>query len=338
MGSKPENRRRRAAGWIGFPALTLWGVLRAFDWLFSLGGTSGNAEGWREAGSFMLNAIPSWLMPALLVGSGVALVIYLVGVMPELYGKTRHLLPALFLCWREMWGRLGPNRDRRSFDTPIREAVDHYVRTFPHSYKDGADQHAFEVFHKAMCNGELPVMGAKDEDAAPERLSTQQCKLLKPIMACVPKNWASPQGVRFDLFESVGPSPPLEESAGFLGYTGLRVRSADLYRLWPKNREAAETLESPWHEALERCHAAFLEYMKVPASSPISNEEIAATQAFLPHVHELCRLLDKQGIPHPDIPDGLIFDDTGKWGDFMARLLAVRGDIDEARTVKEKAS
>ena len=233
-------------------------------------------------------------------------------------------------------------KDGTPFDLPIREAVDHYVRTFPHSYKDGADQHAFEVFHKAMCSGELPVMGAKGEDGPSERISARQCKRLKPIRTLVPKNWASPQGLRFDLVENVGPSPPLEESAEFPGYTGLRVRSADLYRLWPKNRAAAETLESPWHEALERCHAAFLEYMKVPASRPISNEEIVATQAFLPHVHKLCRLLDEQGIPHLDIPDGLIFDNTGKWGVFMARLLAVRGDRDEARKVlaemKEKAS
>ena len=50
-------------------------------------------------------------------------------------------------------------------------------------------------------------------------------------MVVVPKNWAPPQGVRFDLMESVEATDPLEESAGFPGYTGLRVRSTDLYRL-----------------------------------------------------------------------------------------------------------
>ena len=43
----------------------------------------------------MLSVMPPWLMPALLVGSSVALVIYLVGVVPELYGKSRHRMLTL---------------------------------------------------------------------------------------------------------------------------------------------------------------------------------------------------------------------------------------------------
>ena len=43
----------------------------------------------------MLSVMPSWLMPALLAGSSVALVIYLVGVVPELYGKSRHRMLTL---------------------------------------------------------------------------------------------------------------------------------------------------------------------------------------------------------------------------------------------------
>ena len=66
------------------------GLLKFLEWLFSLGGAPGNAEGWRKAGLAMLSVMPPWFMPALLVGSSVALIIYLVGVVPELYGKTRH--------------------------------------------------------------------------------------------------------------------------------------------------------------------------------------------------------------------------------------------------------
>ena len=95
MGSKSEPRRRRVAGWIGFPGISLVGVLKLLEWLFSLGGAPGNAEGWRKAGLAMLSVMPSWLMPALLAGSSVALVIYLVGVVPELYGKSRHRMLAL---------------------------------------------------------------------------------------------------------------------------------------------------------------------------------------------------------------------------------------------------
>ena len=90
MDSKAEQRRRRVAGWIGIPSISVWGMFKALEWLFGLGGASGNAEGWRTAVLVMLSVMPSWLMPALLVGGGVALVIYLVGIVPESYGKARH--------------------------------------------------------------------------------------------------------------------------------------------------------------------------------------------------------------------------------------------------------
>ena len=89
MEPKPEKRRRKIAGWIGIPGISLWGALRVLDWLFSLGGASGNAEGWRKAGAVMLSAMPPWLMPVLFAGSGVALLIYLVGVVPAAYGEVR---------------------------------------------------------------------------------------------------------------------------------------------------------------------------------------------------------------------------------------------------------
>ena len=154
-----------------------------------------------------------------LIGAGAVMVLLFVGT------NIVRLLPSI-RARKLRW---------ESFDIPIREAVDHYVRTFPHSYKDGADRHAFEVLHKAMCNGKLPVVGAKGEESPSELIAAQRCKRLKPRMVLVPKNWASPQGVRFDLFENVGPSQPLEESDGLSVYTGLRVRSTDLYGLWPKD-------------------------------------------------------------------------------------------------------
>ena len=71
-------------------------------------------------------------------------------------------------------GRRGKTKEEPPFDMPIREAVDHYVRTFPHSYKDGADRHAFDVLHKAMCNGKLPVVGAKGEESPSELIAAQR--------------------------------------------------------------------------------------------------------------------------------------------------------------------
>ena len=134
-------------------------------------------------------------------------------------------------------------QDSPPFDMPILEAVDHYVRTFPHSYQDGADRHAFEVLHKAMCAGKLPVIGTRGEDAPSERISARRCKRLKPTMIVVPRNWASPRGFRFDLVDkaAVPEVPePLVESDEPIGFTGLRVRSADLYRLWPTDEREGE--------------------------------------------------------------------------------------------------
>ena len=156
----------------------------------------------------VLEAVPLWAL------TGIAIVLAVAAI------------PLMFL---------GPKR-RRPFDMPIREAVDHYVRTYPHSYRDGADQHAFEVLHKAMCRGKLPVVGTRGEDSPSERISARRCRRLKPIMTLLPKNPASSQGKRFYLMESVEATEPLAEAARLHGYTGLRVRSRDLYRLWPKGR------------------------------------------------------------------------------------------------------
>lgn len=167
----------------------------------------------------------AWVMGGLTALLVVALGLFIVGLV-RMYrggrkGKTKVAAPP--------------------FDTPIREAIDHYVRTFPHSYRDGADQHAFEVLHRAMCAGKLPVVGAKGEDAPSKLISARRCKRLKPMRTIVPKNWATPQGVRFDLVEGVETIEPLVESDSFPGYTGLRVRSADLYGLWPENRKEEES-------------------------------------------------------------------------------------------------
>ena len=41
--------------------------------------------------------------------------------------------------------------------------------------------------------------------------------------------------------------------------------------------------------------------------------------------------------PHPEIPKGLIFDNTGVWDDFLASLLAVQHDVEQARLVYREA-
>lgn len=86
-------------------------------------------------------------------------------------------------------------------------------------------------------------------------------------------------------------------------------------------------------EELKRCHEAFVEYLEVPPGPIIGNMQVAASEKFRPHIEGLCQLLDEQGIPHPEIPDGIVFDNTHQWGMFLARLLASRDDLERARQV-----
>ena len=61
---------------------------------------------------------------------------------------------------------------------------------------------------------------------------------------------------------------------------------------------------------------------------------LVAKQALLPHLHALCHELDETNIPHPPIKDSLfLLENQKEWGDFIARLWAVRRDIDKARKV-----
>ena len=90
---------------------------------------------------------------------------------------------------------------------------------------------------------------------------------------------------------------------------------------------------------LERCHAEFVKYIRnCSGEYPIGQQDIAATQAFLPHVVKLCRILDEQDIPHPPIPQGVTFTGTGEWGRFLANLMAVQHDIEQARRVYQDSS
>ena len=85
---------------------------------------------------------------------------------------------------------------------------------------------------------------------------------------------------------------------------------------------------------LERCHAALVEYIASCTDKyPIGQQDIAASQKFLPHVVRLYRLLDEQNISHPPIRRGVTFTGTGELGRFLAELMAVQHDIKQARRV-----
>ncbi len=92
----------------------------------------------------------------------------------------------------------------------------------------------------------------------------------------------------------------------------------------------------PWHASLERCQTALVEYVEVPSGPVIGQTQIAATYAFLPYIYDLCQRLDEEGIPHPEIRKGLTFTGTGEWGEFLAKLWAVRHDPEAAKQVWPK--
>ena len=82
---------------------------------------------------------------------------------------------------------------------------------------------------------------------------------------------------------------------------------------------------------IERCHRELVKYIRSQPPDPINFEHVALTQEFLPHIERACQILDEQNIPHPGIDADLVFDGMGEWGKFLARLLAVKHDVNKAR-------
>ena len=136
---------------------------------------------------------------------------------------------ALVAIWIavEVWLHRG--RRPAAFDMPILEAIRHILQTVPHSYRDAPDMFAFDALHKQMCRRKLRVVGTSGDDAPEQRISAHRCRELKPTRVAVPLSPTSPQGLRYDLFERDA-----------LAFTSLRVRSKDLYRLWPRNMKAGD--------------------------------------------------------------------------------------------------
>ena len=84
---------------------------------------------------------------------------------------------------------------------------------------------------------------------------------------------------------------------------------------------------------IERCHTELVKYIRSQPPDPIGFEHVALWGEFQPHIVNVCRILDEQKIPYPEIDPGIIFVGTGKWRTFLARLLAVKDDVGKARLV-----
>ena len=85
---------------------------------------------------------------------------------------------------------------------------------------------------------------------------------------------------------------------------------------------------------MERCREELAEYIIAATKQRmVDGEHMAASIRFLPHLLELCEILDSQNIPHPKVKLGLVVLNGGEWGRYFANLWAVRHDIERARRV-----
>ena len=84
---------------------------------------------------------------------------------------------------------------------------------------------------------------------------------------------------------------------------------------------------------LEHCWDALIEYSAIPAEKVISAAEIAASNAALAPLYAACKVLDDQQIPRPEVDKGIVLSGSAEWIEFLARVLAVQHDLEDARRI-----
>ena len=145
--------------------------------------------------------------------------------------------PRLVKHVRRLAGQIGRISSRLSetdvsqFDTPILVAINHLIRTAPHSYtrSDLAERNAFAALHEKMCSGGFAVIGKESDFTAPRHITARECNRLEPRDVVVTRTASAPDGARFSLC-----NPHTDQENERLEMCDLRVRSRDLYRIWPR--------------------------------------------------------------------------------------------------------
>ena len=89
---------------------------------------------------------------------------------------------------------------------------------------------------------------------------------------------------------------------------------------------------------IERCHKELVKYIGSQPPGPIGFEHVALSHALLPHIETVRRTFDAQDIPCPAINMGLTFDNPAEWAEFLAKLLAAKDDVKDARLIYGKMS
>ena len=143
-------------------------------------------------------------------------------------------LPLMF------WPASKDRKKRRfsDFDMPILAAVEHMVQTVSHTWDspDKAERAFFRSLHTQMRAGRLRVIGAEVPDGPLRRISKKKLGSLSPVPRNVPPSDTAPHGVSFVLIDEARLAPPDKQKGPLPGFFDLRLRSKDLYRLWPRTR------------------------------------------------------------------------------------------------------
>ena len=123
-------------------------------------------------------------------------------------------------------------QDIRQYDLDIANAIK--ILTAATSARHGWDSeynfedYVFKKLHRYMCNGELAVAGSTDALEKISPITKEKCQLLIPAVALAPKG-----RVLYWMHSELNDSFQADEV-----YMELRVRSEDLYRIWPHAKRA----------------------------------------------------------------------------------------------------
>ena len=134
---------------------------------------------------------------------------------------------------RRLWVKQDP-----VFDVPIEEALRLFWENVNHTFRSSgvSDRYFFNLLHKKMCSGELPVVGRLGRGGDSQIISPDQCQKLIPREINVPINPTALQGVSFVL------SPPETQTPPSKIFWGLRIRSEDLHQTWPETKAMSKEI------------------------------------------------------------------------------------------------
>ena len=153
----------------------------------------------------------------------------LLGSMVTVFGLTMLLVERM-----ELRKRTKPE----NYDMSIEEALRLFWENVNHTFRSSgvSDRYFFNLLHKKMCSGDLPVVGRLGRGGDIQILSPDQCERLNPREINVPINPTALQGVSFVLSPSETGIPPSKM------FWGLRVRSEDLHQIWSETRTRSKEI------------------------------------------------------------------------------------------------